>query len=103
MEATIFERWLRSRLRRLRLRSFARLGNSIYFAATTPAAGRELWTSDGTAQGTHLVTDLWPGNNGSYPFSMLGYGIKLYFTATSPQVSPGLGRSAAPTDRLTAW
>ncbi len=55
------------------LSDFALLGSSgipvvsvpgtrtIFFLAADPAHGRELWTSDGTAAGTHLVIDLKPG------------------------------------------
>src|SRR5207249_2859064 len=37
------------------------LGGTIYFAATTPAAGTELWRSDGTSAGTAMVKDIRPG------------------------------------------
>jgi ELWxxDGT repeat protein len=37
------------------------LGNGILFSAYNPATGRELWTSDGTAAGTRLVRDIFPG------------------------------------------
>lgn len=33
----------------------------VYFAATTPALGTELWISDGTPGGTTLVEDIFPG------------------------------------------
>jgi ELWxxDGT repeat protein len=34
---------------------------AMYFVATTPATGAELWRSDGTAAGTQMVRDILPG------------------------------------------
>jgi ELWxxDGT repeat protein len=39
------------------------------FAAEDGANGRELWVSDGTAAGTYLLADLWPGTFNPYPGS----------------------------------
>jgi ELWxxDGT repeat protein len=36
-------------------------GSRLYFTARDDAHGRELWTSDGTFDGTRLVADLNPG------------------------------------------
>ena len=36
-------------------------GGALYFAATDPAHGRELWKTDGTPNGTVLVADMTPG------------------------------------------
>ncbi|HEY1012804.1 MAG TPA: ELWxxDGT repeat protein, partial [Herpetosiphonaceae bacterium] len=36
-------------------------GDTVFFAATAPDTGRELWRSDGTPAGTALVADLQPG------------------------------------------
>ncbi len=40
-------------------------GNQLYFIATDGHAGRELWTSDGSADGTHIVSDLTAGSTDS--------------------------------------
>jgi len=40
---------------------------ALYFRATTPAGGYELWQSDGTVAGTSQVADLQPGSPGSHP------------------------------------
>lgn len=41
------------------------VGHSVYFLNTTPAAGQELWATDGSVQGTHIVADILRGNQGS--------------------------------------
>lgn len=38
-----------------------RLGPRVYFVARTPENGQELWRSDGTLAGTHMVIDFAPG------------------------------------------
>jgi ELWxxDGT repeat protein len=37
-------------------------GGKLYFTFGTPATGRELWKSDGTAMGTSIVKDITPGS-----------------------------------------
>src|SRR4051812_7330089 len=46
---------------------FTDVGGVTFFSATTPAAGRELWRTDGTAAGTKLVADIRFGVEGSSP------------------------------------
>ena len=41
--------------------NLANLGGTLYFNATDPAHGAELWRSDGTAAGTRMVSDIDPG------------------------------------------
>ena len=40
---------------------------TLLFYANTPDAGRELWVSDGTPAGTHLLKDIFPGSSSSIP------------------------------------
>ena len=84
------------------------------FVALTPALGRELWVTDGTALGTGLLRDIYPGD---YPstqrqFTRIGnqivfsaedeeHGLELWVTdGTYPgttllkDVAPGLASSA---------
>ncbi len=65
---------------------FAEMGGKIYFAATTEEQGRELWVTDGTDAGTHLVKDINPvvGKGivfGSNPRFITVYNDELYFQA----------------------
>lgn len=72
--------------------NFATLGRQLYFNGFDWAHGRclmlgpsnfcgELWTSDGTAAGTRLVTDLNPGPTPSSPRDLFVNGNKLYYSA----------------------
>lgn len=70
----------------------------IFFTAVEPEHGRELWVTDGTQAGTHLVKDIMPGGgpvqygdisgggggsapNSSLPASLTELNGKLYFFA----------------------
>jgi ELWxxDGT repeat protein len=55
-------------------------GGALYFTAYDGVHGRELWTSDGTAAGTHLAQDIAPEGSAS-PRNLTVAGDHLYFTA----------------------
>jgi ELWxxDGT repeat protein len=57
------------------------LGGVLYFRAWDVDHGTELWRTDGTPQGTVLVTDLVPGPGSSDPQSLTAAGGLLYFSA----------------------
>jgi ELWxxDGT repeat protein len=69
------------------------VGDKLFFSADDGLNGNELWVSDGTAAGTHLVEDLnatlAPGgigsgteiSNGSYPGQLTADGNEVYFQA----------------------
>lgn len=59
------------------------LGEIIYFSAGDQALGYELWRSDGTALGTHVVKDIIPGPAGSNPNSLVVVGDTLFFLVSS--------------------
>ena len=40
-----------------------RFGARVLFSAGTQSEGQELWTTNGTPEGTHTVRDIWPGSN----------------------------------------
>ena len=56
---------------------------SFVFAASDGTLGVELWRTDGTDAGTVLVTDLFPGADGSSPEGFVLLGGKVYFIAGS--------------------
>jgi len=68
------------------------VGAVIYFTASTSAAGRELWKTDGTAAGTRLVRDLWPGSDGSEPNNLRAVNGRVVFTGfyTGDVIQPRL-------------
>ncbi len=53
----------------------------LYFAATNGSDGRELWKSDGTFDGTVMVSDLNPGTGDSGPNTLRVAGSRLFFNA----------------------
>ncbi|NJK58324.1 MAG: hypothetical protein HC939_21275, partial [Pleurocapsa sp. SU_5_0] len=60
--------------------------NQIFFSADDGENGNELFVSDGTAEGTQLLVDLYPGennygDNGSFPRNLTEFDGKLYFAA----------------------
>jgi ELWxxDGT repeat protein len=53
----------------------------LFFSAFDPVHGVELWQSDGTSTGTHLVQDIAPEDLSSAPDQLTAAGDRLYFTA----------------------
>ena len=51
--------------------NFVISGNKIFFVGYTPETGYELWRSDGTAAGTYLLKDIWPGPQSSQISSII--------------------------------
>jgi ELWxxDGT repeat protein len=62
-------------------RAYASLGNTFYFTANNGTNGIELWKSDGTAAGTTLVKDIYPGPGSANPAQLTNMNGTLYFTA----------------------
>ena len=66
------------------------IGSRVFFSANGGGGlGRELWVSDGSSSGTHLVADVRPGSKSSNPRALAAMGGKLYFSADG---GGGLGR-----------
>jgi uncharacterized delta-60 repeat protein len=79
---------------------FVVMNGVAYFAATDATTGRELWRSDGTAEGTFRVRDInstsgtSPASyNGSNPANLAVVGDTLYFTAADGTHPVGLWKS----------
>jgi len=63
--------------------SFPVVNGYAYFSANDGIHGRELWRSNGTANGTALVADIYPGENSSSPQYFTICNNKLFFTAST--------------------
>ncbi len=72
---------------------FVVFDGKLFFQATDSTHGAELWQSDGTAEGTILVSDINPGAADSSPegFEILNSNV-LLFTATEAAVGAELWR-----------
>ena len=57
------------------------LDDVAVFVALTPAMGRELWVTDGTALGTGLLRDIYPGDYPSTPRNLTRLGSRIVFSA----------------------
>jgi ELWxxDGT repeat protein len=81
------------------------LGDSVYFVAGGeglvgpgyPEHGSELWTSDGTVEGTRLLRDINPGPPGAFSFGSTPQFVTtrgvLYFAADDGEHGPELWRT----------
>ena len=54
--------------------TFTTVGNTLFFSADDGSSGSELWKSDGTAEGTVQVADIYPGTDSSYPIKLTAIG-----------------------------
>src|SRR5947209_17134891 len=63
---------------------------SIFFVRTTDANGAELWVTDGTPGGAHLVKDINSGTVSSGPFNLFNANGLLFFDANDGVHGPEL-------------
>ncbi len=68
-------------------------GDLLFFTATDPGSGRELWRTDGTSSGTRLVKDLWAGQVSSGPEELTELGGAVFFRAADPVYGSELFKS----------
>ena len=61
----------------------------VFYKADDGVNGQELWITDGTIAGTHMVKDINPSGN-SYPFGFNAMDNKLYFIAATPDENNAL-------------
>jgi ELWxxDGT repeat protein/VCBS repeat-containing protein len=71
----------------------ANVNGTLFFTANDGTAGVELWRSDGTAAGTTLVKDIYPGISQSLPSSLINLNGTLLFWATDGTNGTELWRS----------
>lgn len=57
------------------------IGEQVFFYPNDGVHGDEPWVSDGTAEGTQLLRDIWP-QDGAAPWSLRSAGDRIYFTAS---------------------
>ena len=55
------------------------VGDTLFFQASDPTHGEELWKTDGSASGTRIVADLVAGSVGSAPRNLTALGSTLIF------------------------
>src|SRR5215813_4795078 len=58
---------------------FVEVGSRLLLAADDGVAGRELWATDGTTEGTTLVKDIAPGPDSSSPRGLTALGPPAIF------------------------
>ncbi|MFL6293151.1 MAG: ELWxxDGT repeat protein [Thermoanaerobaculia bacterium] len=61
--------------------TFAELDGRVFFAGFEPGHGDELWSTDGTPEGTARLLDIAPGLLGSYPRELTAWNGRLWFRA----------------------
>jgi ELWxxDGT repeat protein len=65
---------------------YAIFNNKLYFPAVDGAGDKELWVSDLTSAGTHVLTDIYPGGD-SDPANLTVHNNRLYFSAEDAPVT----------------
>ena len=63
---------------------FQAFDDKLFFVAEDHR-GRELWQSDGSDAHTHIVADILPGPESSFPHGLLEFENRYYFTAADSQ------------------
>ena len=83
---------------------FFEFNGKLYFGAQG-GDGKELWTSDGTTQGTMLVADIYRATSyfydGSFPRNFTEFNNKLYFIADDSRYSQQIWLSDGTTEGTT--
>ena len=72
---------------------FAAAGERIFFRGYDAEHGYELWTSDGTVEGTKMVVDAMPGDAHSSLSSMTSFNGRVFYSFTTTDGSSGLWAS----------
>ncbi|WP_291862434.1 YCF48-related protein [Marinilabilia sp.] len=83
--------------------TFHETENGYVFAGETREYGSELWVTDGSAKGTFLLSDIFPGHTGSHPEYFLEYKGKVYFSANHPKFGKELWVTDGTSDGTTLF
>ena len=70
-------------------------GGKLYFAVPDATHGEELWVTDGTAVGTHLVADTIDGSKSLTPTALTTVGGDFWFSGFTYDLSGGFTGAAA--------
>ncbi len=77
------------------------VGDKLFFVAGDQVHQVEVWVSDGTASGTHLLKDIYPGRKDGffdYPRGLTKVGASLYFAANDGRTGSELWKSDGTAD-----
>lgn len=69
------------------------VGSTLFFVNGDTTTGLELWKSDGTASGTLMLKDIYPGERGSIPTRLINMNGMLFFTAGDQTTARNLWKS----------
>ncbi len=78
---------------------FVTINDMLYFTARGSSKNTELWRTDGTNAGTHVVREIdprgtqWDLKSGSDPLNLFNWNGTLYFTAVTPETGRELWKS----------
>jgi len=73
----------------------------VVFSADDGSHGVEPWITDGTADGTRLITDLYPGEEGSVAYNYKVYGDRITFQARGEGTGKELWFTSRPFNTAT--
>lgn len=78
------------------------MGGVLYYVDDDGSSGKELWRSDGTAAGTHMLVDINEGSLGSDPAELTVLDGFLYFRASDGKAAGDHGSELWRSDGTTA-
>jgi ELWxxDGT repeat protein len=88
--SSLYVRWTSDKMLK---RNFSVVGDVMYFVGYDATNGSELWKTDGTEAGTHIVKDIRPGTAGSNANSFCALGNDIYFFASAVNLEPKLWKT----------